>query len=250
MTDIATLGKQIETDFSTLIEGMDIACGELTLAISAKNLRQAALKLRDDEVYHFEVLIDVCGVDYLHYGVAEWETDQATRYGFDRGVRQLGDSATRKTDIDGQSKNQNTQNANQTSTRFAVVYHLLSVKHNQRIRLRTFAEGMPPMVDSVHDIWASANWFEREAFDLYGILFNGHADLRRLLTDYGFIGHPFRKDFPLSGHVEVRYDKDQQRVIYEPVDIEPRVLVPKIIRNDSRYVSKAVSEEDTDAGHS
>ena len=109
--------------------------------------------------------------------------------------------------------------------------------------MRVFVEGEPPLIDSVHDIWASANWFERETFDLYGILFNGHVDLRRILTDYGFIGHPFRKDFPLSGQVEVRYDQDQQRVVYEPVNIEPRVLVPKIIRDDSRYLHDGASKE-------
>lgn len=125
--------------------------------------------------------------------------------------------------------------------RFGVVYHLLSVSHNQRLRIRTFAEGEMPVVDSVVSIWNGANWFEREAFDLYGIVFEGHPDLRRILTDYGFIGHPFRKDFPLSGHVEMRYDPEKQRVIYEPVTIEPRTLVPRVIRRDHRY---EVSEGD------
>jgi NADH-quinone oxidoreductase subunit C len=120
--------------------------------------------------------------------------------------------------------------------RFAVVYQLLSITHNQRLRLRVpCATGDEPVVDSVIDVWACANWFEREAFDLFGILFRGHPDLRRILTDYGFIGHPFRKDFPLSGNVEVRYDADKKRVIYQPVSIEPRVLVPKVIRDDHRY---------------
>jgi NADH-quinone oxidoreductase subunit C len=119
--------------------------------------------------------------------------------------------------------------------RFGVVYHLLSVAHNQRIRVRTFAEGEVPVVDSVVDLWNSANWYEREAFDLFGIVFEGHPDLRRILTDYGFIGHPFRKDFPLSGHVEMRYDPEKQRVVYEPVTVEPRVLVPRVIRRDHRY---------------
>jgi len=125
--------------------------------------------------------------------------------------------------------------------RFAVAYHLLSVTHNQRIRVRTFAEGEVPVVDSVVEVWNSANWYEREAFDLFGIVFEGHPDLRRILTDYGFIGHPFRKDFPLSGHVEMRYDPEKQRVVYEPVTIEPRTLVPRVIRRDHRY---EVSEGD------
>ncbi len=121
--------------------------------------------------------------------------------------------------------------------RFAVVYHLLSIRHNHRIRVRTFVTGEPPLVDSVVDIWNGANWYEREAFDLYGIVFEGHPDLRRILTDYGFIGHPFRKDFPISGNVEMRYDPEQGRVIYQPVSIEPRMNVPRVIRDDHRYVS-------------
>ncbi|MCI0590435.1 MAG: NADH-quinone oxidoreductase subunit C, partial [Gammaproteobacteria bacterium] len=119
--------------------------------------------------------------------------------------------------------------------RYAVVYHLLSIKHNQRLRLRCLLEGDPPKVDSVVEIWASADWYEREAFDLFGILFEGHPDLRRILTDYGFVGHPFRKDFPLVGNVEVRYDPEKQRVVYQPVTIENRVLVPKVIRHDPRH---------------
>ena len=123
--------------------------------------------------------------------------------------------------------------------RFAVVYHLLSLKHNHRLRLRTFAEGEPPVMHSVTDIWSSANWYEREAFDLFGILFEGHPDLRRILTDYGFVGHPFRKDFPLIGNVEVRYDIEKGRVVYQPVSIEPRTLVPRVIRDDHRYLQQA-----------
>jgi NADH-quinone oxidoreductase subunit C len=128
-----------------------------------------------------------------------------------------------------------------------VAYHLLSLVHNRRVRLRVYADGVHPMVDSVVPVWASANWFEREAFDLFGILFRGHPDLRRILTDYGFVGHPFRKDFPLSGQVEMRYDPVQGRVIYEPVSIPPRVLVPRVIRADSRYVNTGVSSESADA---
>ncbi len=240
MASNTALAQQLESDFAAFAAQVTMACDEVTLVIPANRLRQVCLKLRDDPIYHFDILIDVCGVDYLHYGQAEWETDQATRYGFDRGVRRLSDHEPNPASV----TNDDQQTAEK---RFAVVYHLLSVKHNHRLRLRTFAPDTPPMVDSMHDVWASANWFEREAFDLYGILFNGHTDLRRLLTDYGFIGHPFRKDFPLSGHVEVRYDKTQQRVVYEPVDIEPRVLVPKIIRDDSRYLTEEEQSEDNNA---
>ncbi|MCD6056356.1 MAG: nuoC [Gammaproteobacteria bacterium] len=223
MTDIASLTEGIKADFETLIERVDLVNSELTVIVPAKHIRQVCLMLRDQKQYHFDMLIDICGVDYLHYGKSEWETNQATRYGFERGVKRLG---TEPPAFDLAAV------TDSPLQRFAVVYHLLSIKHNHRIRLRTFLNDNPPVVDSVQDIWKSADWFEREAFDLYGILFDGHADLRRILTDYGFIGHPFRKDFPLSGHVEVRYDKDQERVIYEPVDIEPRVLTPKIIRSN------------------
>jgi len=128
--------------------------------------------------------------------------------------------------------------------RFAVVYHLLSVRNNHRIRLKVFVDGEPPIVDSVVDIWNSANWNEREAFDLFGIIFEGHPDLRRILTDYGFVGHPFRKDFPLTGNVEMRYDPDKQRVVYQPVSIEPRINQPRVIRDDNRYLGKMQEEEE------
>jgi NADH-quinone oxidoreductase subunit C len=163
--------------------------------------------------------MDVCGVDYLEHGRAEWKTQDATTSGFSRGV------ARGALDVPMTS-----------GRRFAVVYHLLSVSLNQRLRLRVFcADDVEPMVDSLTGIWAGTDWFERETFDMFGILFKGHPDLRRLLTDYGFIGHPFRKDFPLSGNVEVRYDPEKGRVVYQPVSIEPRVLVPKVIRHDNRY---------------
>lgn len=248
MVEISEFAKQIDVDFVALIDRAEVACDELTLDVPAKNVRQVCFKLRDEPDYHFDMLIDICGVDYLHYGVTEWETEQATRYGFDRGVRRLNQQTDTITCFDPNGSSHTYQDPpsqaplQPSPKRFAVIYHLLSIKHNHRIRLRAFVEGEPPMIDSVHDIWASANWFERETFDLYGILFNGHVDLRRILTDYGFIGHPFRKDFPLSGQVEVRYDKDQQRVVYEPVDIEPRVLVPKIIRDDSRYLHNRTGE--------
>jgi NADH-quinone oxidoreductase subunit C len=193
---------------------------ELTLEIAKENLLDTARLLRDDSAFRFEALMDLCGVDYFNYGVSEWRTDKATERGFDRAVDHSGEMQKKKWE----------------KPRFAVVYHLLSYALNQRVRLKVFLDD-PPIINSVIDIWPSANWYEREAFDLYGILFEGHPDLRRILTDYGFIGHPFRKDFPVSGTVEVRYDAKQARVIYEPVLINPRTLVPKVIREDSRYLA-------------
>jgi NADH-quinone oxidoreductase subunit C len=194
--------------------------GELTYEVPAEQLLETARALRDGAGLKFDMCMDVCGVDYLEHGRAEWKTEHATMSGFSRGVaRGLAEHSVA---VPGR--------------RFAVVYHLLSIALNQRLRLRVFcADDEQPMVDSVAEIWAAADWFERETFDLFGILFKGHPDLRRLLTDYGFIGHPFRKDFPLSGNVEVRYDPEKGRVVYQPVSIEPRVLVPKVIRHDNRY---------------
>ena len=168
------------------------ALGELTLVVESKDYAAAARWLRDDPATRFEQLIDLCGVDYSDWGEGKWE-----------------------------------------GRRFAVVSQLLSVAHNRRLRLRVFApdDGFP-VVDSLTGIWPNANWYEREAFDLFGIMFAGHEDLRRILTDYGFIGHPFRKDFPLSGNVEMRYDPEQKRVIYQPVSIEPREITPRVIRED------------------
>jgi len=197
------------------------AFGELTLVVPADRLLTVAGILRDHEDLRFEQLVDLCGVDYAAYGQAEWDTQGATTTGFGRGVDR--DQALDLEDPE----------------RFAVVCQLLSLTHNRRLRLRVYADGARPMVDSLIPVWFSANWFEREAFDLFGILFRGHPDLRRILTDYGFVGHPFRKDFPVSGHVEMRYDPAQGRVVYEPVSIEPRVLVPKTIREDSRYAGRA-----------
>lgn len=201
------------------------APGELTLVVPAGRWPEVALTLRDHKDLAFAQLIDVCGIDYAAFGQAEWETVAASSTGFGRG-------ADRDLDL-----------AAEDPRRFAAVYHLLSLTHNRRLRVRVYAEpdaaAGQPMVDSVVDVWPSANWFEREAFDLFGILFRGHPDLRRILTDYGFVGHPFRKDFPLSGHVEMRYDAQTGRVVYEPVQIEPRVLVPKVIRADSRYAAAA-----------
>lgn len=176
--------------------------------------------------FQFEQLIDLCGVDYLDYGKVNWRTDETTTSGFSRGVELTLESVS-----------------SWKKPRYGVVYHLLSVTNNQRLRLQVFLEP-EPMVASVIDIWNGANWFEREAYDLFGIIFDGHPDLRRLLTDYGFVGHPFRKDFPLIGEVELRYDANQQRCVYEPVSINPRVLVPKVIRHDHRYLIENPAQED------
>ncbi|MBF6024398.1 NADH-quinone oxidoreductase subunit C [Lysobacter niastensis] len=200
--------------------------GEVTIDVAAAQWLSAARALRDE--FGFELCVDVSGVDYLSYGSDEWDTDVSSE-GFSRGVE--GKSAGRF--VWGEQPN---GAAAAPERRFAAVAHLLSVQHNRRVRLRTFAENDDlPVVASLTSVWPGTNWFEREAFDLYGIVFEGHPDLRRILTDYGFVGHPFRKDFPLIGNVEVRYDADKKRVVYEPVSIEPRVGVPRVIRDDARY---------------
>jgi len=189
---LENLATVLQASLGDLCVSSIVALGELTVVVKAEDLSTAAMKLRDSPELRFEQLIDLCGVDYSSYGEDGW-----------------------------------------SGRRYAVVYHLLSISYNCRLRLRVFAPDDDfPVVDSVLAIWPSANWYEREAFDLYGIMFTGHPDLRRLLTDYGFIGHPFRKDFPLSGNVEMRYDPDRQRVIYQPVTIEPREITPRIIREE------------------
>ncbi len=191
---------------------------EVAIEVDSEHLLAVALILRDDPQLRFEMLMDLAGVDYLDYGRAEWRTNLATASGFSRGVNRAAPHTLAG------------------DKRYAVVSQLLSITYNQRLRLRVWAGDIEdPIVDSLTGIWASAEWFEREAFDLFGILFRGHPDLRRILTDYGFIGHPFRKDFPLIGNVEVRYDPQLKRVVYEPVSIEPRTLVPRVIRHDNRY---------------
>jgi len=217
-----TLASKIDERFGEQMRRIASTCGELTYELDKENLTPIATALRNEADFGFEMLMDVCGVDYLSYGSDEWITNEATGSGFSRGVERepviLDESDTFEPE------------------RFAVVYHLLSLQHNLRLRLRVFTgTSNPPIINSVVDIWNGANWFEREVFDLYGILFQGHPDLRRILTDYGFIGHPFRKDFPLTGNVEVSYDAEEGRVVYKPVSIEPRTLVPKVIRDDNRY---------------
>jgi len=199
--------------------------GELTIEVAPDALIDVCRTLRDEPRLHFDQLIDLTGVDYAAYGVAEWETEHASAAGFSRGVEPT--SAARF----GFLSDELSVESGGGGRRFAAVYHLLSVLRNHRVRVRVFtADDRLPILPSVMGVWASANWYEREAFDLFGILFDGHPDLRRILTDYGFIGHPFRKDFPLTGNVEVRFDPEKNRVVYEPVSIEPRVLVPRVIR--------------------
>lgn len=188
------------------------AFGELTLTIDATDIVKICLKLRD--FFGFDILIDLCGVDYLTYGQADWDGN-ASSSGFSR--------ARVAQDLKPNFEPKNQQ-------RFAVVYHLLSVSHNQRLRVKAYVDEAQPMIKSVIAVWAAANWYEREAFDLFGILFENHTDLRRILTDYGFVGHPLRKDFLMIGEVEMRYDEALGRVVYEPVSIEPNVNVPRVIR--------------------
>lgn len=199
MSSKPTLAERLKERFGGEFEFTE-ALGEVTLNVPPGKLHQLCLTLRDEAGFEFGQLTDICGVDYSAYGQGE----SSPRVPWQR-------------------------------ERFAAVYHLLSVTNNVRIRLKAWVDGEPPMLDSVTDIWSAANWYEREVFDLIGIVFDGHPDLRRILTDYGFIGHPFRKDFPLSGHVEMRYDPEQARVVYQPVSIEPRINVPRVIRDDFRY---------------
>jgi NADH-quinone oxidoreductase subunit C len=201
MTDKATsyapsllaLQETLRVLLGDKLRSLDIVRDELTLVVPAPDYLGVMQTLRDAPEARFEQMLDLCGIDYQEYGDGRWE-----------------------------------------GARFAAVVHLLSVSLNQRLRVRVFCpEDDFPVLDSISNLWSSANWYEREAFDLYGIVFEGHNDLRRILTDYGFIGHPFRKDFPLSGHVEMRYDAERKRVIYEPVTIEPREITPRIIREDN-----------------
>jgi NADH-quinone oxidoreductase subunit C len=192
--DLNVLGASLAAAFGDKLDSVQERLGELTVVVKEPALIEVLMRLRDDDAFHFEQMTDLCGVDYSTYG--------------GEGVWQ--------------------------DKRFALVYHLLSVKHNVRLRVRVFAgDDDFPVLSSVTDIWPNANWYEREAFDMFGIVFTGHPDLRRILTDYGFVGNPFRKDFPLSGQVEMRYDPDQQRVVYQPVSIEPREVTPRIVREEN-----------------
>ena len=242
-TRIQQLSDRLQQAFGSTLQSNVVAFKEVTIEVAAKDLLDVCETLRDDKQFVFEQLIDVCGVDYSEYGISEWDTEKSSSAGFSRGVDSAVNARLRFGETPGHVCNDR--------PRFAAVYHLMSISNNIRMRVRVYCDDEhAPIVPSVVGIWSSANWFEREAFDLFGIMFEGHPDLRRILTDYGFVGHPFRKDFPLIGHVEMRYDEEQKRVIYQPVSIEPRVLVPKVIREDTRSTeteAPAVSEDNSDA---
>ncbi len=233
MTESVTLAIHLRERFSGILVECREAHDEVTIVLAATDLKETCRALRDEPAFEFKQLMDVTVVDYLTYGQEEWETQSATSTGFDRAVSPNPSSA----DV-GKIRQSPSENETSEKERFSVVYHLLSLTNNQRLRIKVNLREADLVIPSIVNIWPSANWFEREAYDLFGVFFTDHPDLRRILTDYGFVGHPFRKDFPLSGHVEVRYDAAQGRVIYEPVDIEPRILVPKVIRNDERYVEQ------------
>ncbi len=196
MTTLASLDESVNELLGSALHSRRLDLNELTLEVDSAEIKSVCAKLRDDPSCDFRQLTDVCGVDYSTYGMENSKSPDKPRFG--------------------------------------VVYHLLSLSHNLRIRVRALLDQEQPVIDSVIEIWPVADWFEREAFDLYGIVFKGHPDLRRILTDYGFIGHPFRKDFPLSGHVEMAYDEDKGRVAYRPVTVEDRILVPRTIREDTQ----------------
>ena len=234
------LADALRIEFGDKLETVVLAYDEVTLEVTAENLLDVALVLRDNSAFQFEQLVDLCGVDYSQFGRVEWQTEDASRAGFSRGVDDAGTAGRLQfgDELDSLVNR---------GRRFAAVYHLISYAHNQRLRLRVYATDDDfPVVPTITTIWASADWYEREAFDLFGILFSGHPDLRRILTDYGFVGHPFRKDFPLIGNVEMRYDPELARVVYEPVSIEPRVLVPRVKREDHRYVVDEVVADKAD----
>ncbi|MBT3506049.1 MAG: NADH-quinone oxidoreductase subunit C [Piscirickettsiaceae bacterium] len=210
------LKSKLASTLADVLLDCELVGGEVTIYVAAEQIITVCKTLRDE--FGFEQLMDLCGVDYSTYGGSAWLTKTATDQGFSRAV----------------DASKNTESVDD-GYRYAVVYHLLSLQHNQRLRVKVRLDADSPIIDSVTAIWESAGWFEREAFDLFGILFDGHQDLRRILTDYGFIGHPFRKDFPLIGNVEMRYDADKKRVVYEPVSIQERILVPRVIRDDNRY---------------
>jgi len=213
---LETFHAQLRERFGGRLHDSRIQVGQLILELMPEHLLAVSRVLRDEPQFSFEQLSCVSGIDFSAHGRADWETTDTTSTGFSRGV----------------SRGAHTGHPERFPARFASVYELLSIRHNRRVRIRCYAPGEPPRIPSVVDIWNSANWFEREVFDMFGILFEGHPDLRRIMSDYGFIGHAFRKDFPLEGNVEVRYDPDQKRVIYQPVTIEPRTLVPRVIRDD------------------
>ena len=219
--------------------------GETGIMFDATTWHDGCRALRDE--FGFEQLIDVCGVDYLGYGSDEWDTELLSE-GFSRGVEGKGPGRFKFGEVPSEqaAQPQGEVDSSIPLRRFAAMVQLLCVQNNRRVRVKCFApDDALPIIASLTDLWPVANWFERETFDLFGIIFSGHPDLRRILTDYGFVGHPFRKDFPLIGNVEVRYDAEKKRVIYEPViSVEPRVLVPRVIRDDARYATAAGEDRD------
>jgi NADH-quinone oxidoreductase subunit C len=228
--------EALQDFFADRIQEAKVEFGELTLTVTADKLIEVCTALRDEDDFAYQQLVDLCGVDYSQFGKGEWETDEASTTGFSRGVS----SATMGRMVFGDELEPTQPGA----PRFASVMHLTSYRHNRRLRVKIFADNNDfPVIPSVIGVWQSADWYERESFDLYGILYSDHPDLRRILTDYGFVGHPFRKDFPLVGHVEMRYDPQQKRVVYEPVSIDPRVLVPRVHRDDHRYLEPEQPQE-------
>ena len=240
MIDVTkSLADELLSCFGNRVEINEPETGMVSIQVPVDQWVDVAQTLRDEPRFAFTQLTDLCGLDFLSYGQTEWETSDASHEGFSRGVEGLGA---------GRFDWQNRPESKDNEQRFAVVVHLLSVTQNMRLRMTTFAadEGLP-VVPSLVETWSSANWYERETFDMFGIIFEGHPDLRRILSDYGFTGHPFRKDFPLIGNVTVRYDEEKGRVVYEPVEIEPRVLVPRVIREDSRYKADDIDKAADDA---
>ncbi|GHB95059.1 NADH-quinone oxidoreductase subunit C [Thermomonas carbonis] len=235
----ATFATELAARFGAAAVQIALPRGEVTLEVAVDEWLAACTSLRDE--FGFDTFIDLCGIDYLSYGDDEWDTDGVSAQGFSRGVEGQGPGRFKWTE----------QPSHQVADpqaiaidaldgkRYAAVLHLVSVRNNIRVRVRCFAaDNSLPVVPSLVGIWPGVNWFEREAFDMFGIIFDGHPDLRRILTDYGFVGHPFRKDFPLIGNVEVHYDAEKQRVVYAPVtSVEPRVGVPRVIRDDARFAT-------------
>ena len=242
MAEPESLLEQLRGHFGGRLRRSGLERDGAWIEVAPEELVAVMTELRDGSAWRFEQLSDVAGVDYAAYGEDEWITEKATETGFSRGVTEPGFARLGLTGIYGVQPIEQ-----RTGRRFAAVYHLLSLTHNHRLRAYCFAEDDDmPIVPSLTAVWPSANWAEREAFDLYGIIFEGHPDLRRILTDYGFVGHPFRKDFPLIGNVEPRFDPEKGRVVYGPVEIEPRVMVPRVIRSDNRRQPEGGTEDQAD----
>lgn len=214
------------------IEDIEAAEDMPSLCFSREHVVEMMLILRDDPELHFEMLSDLCGVDYLDYGIDDWRGDASTTMGFTRA----------------KTLQHERHSGNWSKPRFATVYHLLSLKYNRRVRVKVYLDIEDLKTPSVMHIWPTADWFEREAYDLYGFIYTDHPDLRRLLTDYGFKGHPFRKDYPMEGKYELYYDADKERCVFQPVTINARVNIPKVIRKDNRYIpNEGVAKESSDA---